>query len=109
MLALGLILIVLASLVLIAAIAGGANDQAQFYVGSLQANMSTMTVFLLGAATLLIFVFGLEFARSGARRANRRRKETKDLNKRAARAEESAGPQGTADPESPPSHEPEQS
>jgi hypothetical protein len=75
MLALGLVLVVLAALVLVAAIAGGADDSAHYYVGSLQVDLSTMAVFLLGAATLLVFVIGLELTRSGLRRANRRRKE----------------------------------
>ncbi len=83
MFVLGLILIFLAAGALIAAVAGGANDQTQF----LNIDMSAMSVFLLGAATLLVFVCGLELARSGVKRAHRRRKETKELTRRAARAE----------------------
>jgi hypothetical protein len=78
MLALGLILIVISAIALLAALAGGSNDPAQFDLGIFEVQTNTMGVFLIGAATVLLFVMGLELTRSGVRRANRRRKEQKE-------------------------------
>jgi hypothetical protein len=78
MLALGLILIVISAIALLAALAGGSNDPAKFDLGIFEVQTNTMGVFLIGAATVLLFVMGLELTRSGVRRANRRRKEQKE-------------------------------
>jgi uncharacterized membrane protein len=78
MLALGLILIVISAIALLAALAGGSNDPAKFDLGIFDVQTNTMGVFLIGAATVLLFVMGLELTRSGVRRANRRRKEQKE-------------------------------
>jgi hypothetical protein len=91
MLALGLILILLAAGFLLAALAGGADDQAAFAAGSFDMELSTMAVFLLGAGTLLVFVIGLELVRSGLRRGHRRRKESKQLDRLSARLEDRDG------------------
>ena len=90
MLVLGLILILLSVAAFVAAVGGGANDNADFTLGShfLNVHPSTMTVFLLGAATLLVFVMGLELARSGARRAARRRRDAKKLSRLSSRLEQ---------------------
>lgn len=81
MLAVGLILVVLATLLLLAALFGGSDEQIQFDLGPIGLDMTPMVVFLLGAATVLVFVMGLELIRSGVRRARRRRKDTKELNR----------------------------
>jgi uncharacterized membrane protein YozB (DUF420 family) len=73
-LVLGLVLILLAVAALVAAVGGGADDSAAYHVGSLHWDPSTMTVFLVGAATTVVLVIGLELLRSGIRRAHRRRK-----------------------------------
>lgn len=96
MLVLGLILIVVSALALIAALVGGSNDPATFDLGLFNVQTNTLGVFLIGAATVLLFVMGLELTRSGVRRANRRRKEKKEYHRLAERydrkdaAEESA-------------------
>ncbi|MGH3356970.1 MAG: hypothetical protein ACRDOJ_13815, partial [Nocardioidaceae bacterium] len=78
----GLVLILIAVLVLLAALLGGSDDQAVLDLGIFDVSTSTMGVFLIGAATVLIFVSGLELLRSGLRRSLRRRRELK--NARAA-------------------------
>jgi hypothetical protein len=97
MLALGLILVIIASLALIAALTGGSNDAATFDLGLFDVQTNTMGVFLIGAATVLLFVSGLELVRSGLRRANRRRKEKKEYRRLSERYDDdragtSAGP-----------------
>ena len=85
MLVLGLILIVVSALALIAALVGGSNDPATFDLGLFNVQTNTLGVFLIGAATVLLFVMGLELTRSGVRRANRRRKEKKEYHRLAER------------------------
>lgn len=77
MLVLGLVLVVIAGVALLAVLLGGANDPANFDIGVLNIDTTTMGVFLIGAATVLIFVMGLELIRSGLRRAAQRRKTNK--------------------------------
>ncbi len=84
MLVLGLILILVAAAALIAALVGGSNDSATFDLGIIDVETTSLGVFLIGAATVLLFVMGLELARSGVRRANRRRKEQKQYQKLSA-------------------------
>jgi hypothetical protein len=107
MLVLGLILIVVSALALIAALVGGSNDPATFDLGLFNVETNTLGVFLIGAATVLLFVMGLELTRSGVRRANRRRKEKKEYHRLADRydrpddrAESSAARTPTATPDS---------
>lgn len=88
MLAVGLILVVLATLLLLAALFGGSDEQIQFDLGPIGLDMTPMVVFLLGAATVLVFVMGLELIRSGVRRARRRRKDTKELNRLTEKLEQ---------------------
>jgi hypothetical protein len=83
MLVLGIVLVLLAAGALLAALFGGRDDAADLDLGVLSVETTTMGVFLIGAATLLVFVIGLELIRSGTRRANRRRKERKELGRRS--------------------------
>lgn len=85
MIVLGLVLALLAVGLLLAVVFGGANDRADFVVGGLELEMSTMAVFLLGAVTLLIFVVGLSLIRTGSRRAAQRRKDQKELGRLTAK------------------------
>ncbi len=79
MLALGLVLVVISTVFLVAALAGGSDDPAGFDLGIFDVETDTRGVFLLGAATVLLFVMGLELIRSGVRRTNRVRKDKKQL------------------------------
>ena len=92
MLVLGIILIVVAAGVLLAAIAWGANDPAPYHAGALNLDLNVMTVFLLGAATLLVFVVGLEVLRSGLRVARKRRRDRKELSRLKEREAGTTGP-----------------
>ncbi len=98
MLVLGLILILLSAGALVAVLGSGTNDQAALYGSTVE--MPTLVVFLLGAATLLVFIMGLELVRSGAKRANRNRKNNKKLRKlekrEGIRQEQQAAATGTA-------------
>jgi hypothetical protein len=98
MFVLGLILILLSAGALVAVLASGTDDQAAMYGGSL--NLPTLVVFLAGAAALLLFIMGLELVRSGLKRANQNRKNTKRLRKlerreQARRVEEPGTAAGT--------------
>ncbi|MDQ3616341.1 MAG: hypothetical protein M3393_06915 [Actinomycetota bacterium] len=87
MLALGLVLVVISVAALVAALAGGSNDPVTFDLGLFAVETKALGVFLLGAATVLLFVMGLELIRSGVRLTNRRRKEHKELNRLSAQKE----------------------
>ena len=77
MLVLGLVLILLSAGTLVAVLSSGTDDHAQLFGGSI--DVSTLVVFLAGAAALLVFIMGLELVRSGVRRANANRKTKKKL------------------------------
>jgi uncharacterized membrane protein len=78
MLVLGLILILVAAGVVVAMlVSGSTGPQATMFDGHLHA--SALVFFLIGAATLLVFIMGLELIRSGLRRANQNRKNNKRL------------------------------
>ena len=79
MLALGIILILLSAGALVVVLTSGANEQATLFSGNVE--LPTFVIFLAGAATLLIFIMGLELLRSGIRRANRNRKDSRRLKK----------------------------
>jgi uncharacterized membrane protein len=87
MFALGLILILAAVALLLAAMVGGVDDRAVFTMGGLTMSMSTTVAFLLGAMTLLLLILGLALLRSAARRAAARRKESKELSRLSAKLE----------------------
>jgi hypothetical protein len=86
MLVLGLILILLSAGTLVAVLSSGTDDHAQLYGGAI--DVSTLVVFLAGAAALLVFIMGLELVRSGVRRANANRKTKKKLRRFEKREEQ---------------------
>ncbi len=88
MLVLGLILILLSAGSLVAVLSSGTDDHAQLFGGAI--DVSTMVVFLAGAAALLVFIMGLELVRSGVRRANTNRKTKKKLRNLEKREEQRA-------------------
>jgi uncharacterized membrane protein len=88
MIVLGLVLVILALGLLLAMLLGGANDRADYVLGGLELEVSTMAVFLLGALTLLVFVVGLSLIRSGTRQAAKRRKDRKELDRLNAKLDE---------------------
>ena len=90
MLVLGLILILLSAGTVIGVLASGTDDKAVLYGDTL--HMPTLVVFLAGAATLLVFIMGLELVRSGIRRANESRKTKKRLRTLEAREEQRTEP-----------------
>jgi putative Mn2+ efflux pump MntP len=91
MLALGIILILLSAGALVVALTSGSGEHATLFSGNVE--LPTFVVFLAGAATLLVFIMGLEMFRSGIRRANRNRKDSRRLRKLEQR-EEQRGPSG---------------
>lgn len=91
MLVLGLILILISAAALVTAVIGG-NGPATLDLGVFETN--AMGVFLIGAATVLLFVMGLELTRSGTRRANRQRKDRKELHRLSERYAEDTSDAG---------------
>jgi len=96
MFVLGLILILLSAGALVAVLASGTDDQAAMYGGGV--HVPTLVVFLAGAAALLLFIMGLELVRSGVKRANQNRKNTRRL-RRLEKSEEQRRGQTPADGE----------
>ena len=95
MLVLGLILILLSAGSLVAVLSSGTDDHARLFGGAI--DVSTMVVFLAGAAALLVFIMGLELVRSGVRRANTNRKTKKKLRKLEKREEQRTDSTDSAD------------
>lgn len=89
MLALGIILILLSAGALVVALTSGAGEQATLFSGNVE--LPTFVIFLAGAATLLVFIMGLELFRSGIRRANRKRKDSRRLRKLEQREQQRHG------------------
>lgn len=83
MIVLGVVLIVVAAIVVLAAVFGGSNAPASLDLGVVSVDTTALGVFLLGAATLLVLVAGLELVRTGARRGYARRKELRHARKAA--------------------------
>lgn len=81
MLVLGLVLILLAIGLFVGVLVGGADDSARFDVGVIDASLSTLSVFLVGALTMLILLVGFSLVGSGLRRARQRRKDSKELSR----------------------------
>jgi len=73
----GAILLLISVLLLLGAIFGGSDGEVQLDLGIVDISMSVLSVFLVGAASVLLFVCGLELLRSGTRRSLRRRRELK--------------------------------
>jgi hypothetical protein len=90
MLALGVILILLSAGAFAAVLASGTDERAALYSGNVE--LPTLVMFLAGAAALLIFIMGLELLRSGVRRANRNRKDSRRLRKLEEREGRRRGP-----------------
>lgn len=88
MLVLGLILILIAVALLLAAFLGGSDSPVSFDLGLFGLETNTLGAFLLGAVTTLLLVVGLEVARIGARTAKRRRQERRELDERSQRLDE---------------------
>jgi len=87
MLALGLVLVVLSAMVIIGALLGGSNDEANFNLGLFDVETNTLGVFLLGAATALFLAVGVQLVIAGTRHSNRRRREHRELNRLTEEAE----------------------
>ena len=79
MFVLGLVLILLSAGALVAVLASGTDDRSALYGGTVE--LPTLVIFLAGAAALLLFIMGLELVRSGIKRANTNRKNSKRLRK----------------------------
>jgi hypothetical protein len=94
MLVLGLILVLFAAGIAAAVIASGTDDQAVLYGGSV--HVPTLVAFLVGAATLLILLIGLQITRSGVKRARQSRRNSKRLRtleqREAERSPDGTGP-----------------
>jgi hypothetical protein len=95
MLVLGLILVLIAAGALVSMLFAG-STAAHVTVFTEHLHASALVFFLAGAATLLLFIMGLELMRAGLRRANRNRKNNKRLRRlerrEAARRREAAQP-----------------
>lgn len=81
MIVLGLVLVLVGIVVVLAAVFGGSSAPATLELAFLNVDTSVLGVFLVGAATLLVLVAGLELMRTGARRGYARRKELKEARK----------------------------
>lgn len=80
MLVLGLILLLLAAALLIGFLSSG-TQEVTFDSGILDVTVNTLTIYLLGALTLLLFVAGMVLLRVGTRRASQRRKDKRELDR----------------------------
>ncbi len=101
MFALGVILLGLSSLVFVVALIAGANDAATLGIGAVDIPLNVTGAFLLGAATVVVFVMGLELFRSGTKKGIQHRKEKKRLTKlekelAATKAADSTGTSNTS-------------
>lgn len=97
----GALLVLFAVGMLLTALFGGSNDPARLSLGPVDLDISVTGVFLVGCATVLVFVMGLELLRSGARRGVRRRRERKqlvELSKKLDRVENEQRSTGDEDP-----------
>ena len=74
----GVLVILLAAVLLLIGLLAGADTSTTLSLGGIDITMSAMGIFLMGAATVLIFVSGLEMLRSGLRRSMRHRRELKE-------------------------------
>ena len=90
MLVLGLILLLLAAALLIGFLSSG-TQEVTFDSGFLDVTVNTLTIYLLGALTLLLVVAGLALLRVGTRHAGQRRKDRKELD-RLKREQHGTGP-----------------
>lgn len=94
MFVLGLLLILLAVGVSLAAVMGTSDQLVTFDLNAFTVQMNPLGVFLTGAATVLVLVIGLGLARAGMRSARKRREEKRELrrlNKKVAAQERGEG------------------
>lgn len=99
----GVLLILVAVLLLVAVLFGGSGQEVTLDLGLFDVTTSTLGVFLIGAATVLVFVSGLELLRSGLRRTIRKRRELKHARAVVAghdRREPTPAPTADSDPTS---------
>jgi membrane protein implicated in regulation of membrane protease activity len=87
MLVLGIVLVVAAAALVLAALAGGSNQSASFDLGALSIETTTFSAFLAGAVTLVVLVAGLGLIQAGLRRARRHRQDKKELNRLSKKVE----------------------
>jgi hypothetical protein len=83
MLILGLLLVLLAAAVLLVVLIGGADDPAPLELGIVRLDTSTVEVFLVGVVTALGLAAGLVLLLGGLRRGSRRRRENREVSRRA--------------------------
>jgi len=90
----GVLLIIVAAVLLLIGLVAGSDASTTLSLGGVDISMSAMGVFLMGAATVLIFVSGLELLRSGLRRSLRQRRELKEARAVVAERERRDGETG---------------
>jgi hypothetical protein len=90
----GLVMLLLALLIVIAAVVHG-GDPASLDLQLFTIKTNVTGVFVAGAATLLLAVLGLALVVTGLRYDRRRRAQIKDLRKRASSGEEAAAASGS--------------
>ncbi len=86
MLVLGILLLLLAAALLVGFLSSG-TQEVTFDSGVLNITVNTLTIYLLGALTLLLVVAGVALMQSGLRRANQHRKERKELSRLSEKVE----------------------
>lgn len=99
MLALGVILVLLATVAVVSALVGGSDESVGFDLGLVEGEISATGVFLTGAVTVLLLVAGLLLIRVGLRRAKRHRKNAKKLERLSDQGEPAERQQQAARPE----------
>jgi uncharacterized membrane protein len=87
MLVLGIVLVVVATALVLAALFGGAEQSASFDLGAVSIDTTTFSAFLAGAVTVVILVAGLGLIQSGVRRARRHRHDKKKLDRLSKQVE----------------------
>lgn len=93
MIVLGLVLVVIAVVVVLAAVFGGNSAQTTLDLGVVDIDITALGVFLVGGATLLVFAAGLALIRVGTRRGLARRKELRDARRQVRQQEAGDGEQ----------------
>lgn len=96
----GLVLLLLAVLIVIAAVAHG-GDPASLDLQLFTIKTNVTGVFVAGAITVLLALLGLALVLGGLRHDRRRRGEIKELKKRAGRRDRGSEPKSTPAPSSP--------
>lgn len=100
MLVLGLMLVLLAALVMLVFVIGGANDPASLKFGQFEWGPGVAAVFLAGVVTLVVLAIGLELTRIGVRRTRQRRRDAKELERLQLERQERQRQQATTEAQS---------